>query len=81
MCYLLFVTLCLSDNLVSLGLNDVQVFVFFFCLFKVTPAAYGGSQAGGLSGAAAAGLHHSHSSKGSEPRLQPTPQLKAKLDP
>ena len=32
-------------------------------------------------GAAATGLHHSHSNAGSEPRLQPTPQLAATLDP
>ena len=36
---------------------------------------------GGLIGAVAAGLHHSHSSVGSNPRLQPTPQLTAMLDP
>ena len=30
-----------------------------FCLFRTTPAAYGGSQARGVIGAAAAGLHHS----------------------
>ena len=32
-------------------------------------------------GAAAAGLHHSHSKAGSEPHLQPTPQLTAIQDP
>ena len=31
-------------------------------------------------GAIAAGLHHSHSSVGSKPCLQPTPQLTATLD-
>ena len=43
------------------------------------PAAYGGSQARGWIGAAAAGLHHSysHSHMGSEPHLRPTPQLTA----
>ena len=61
-----------------------------FCLFVVVvvvvvaiswaaPAAYGGSQARGLIGAVAAGLHHSNA--GSEPRLQPTPQLTATPDP
>ena len=58
----------------------------FFCLlsfvfFRAEPAAYGGSQAGGQIGATAAGLHHSHSNAGSEPRLRPTPQLTAALDP
>ena len=43
-------------------------FLFFFGLFRATPAAYGGSQARGLIGAAAASLHHSYS-------CQPTPQL------
>ena len=57
---------------------------FFFCLFvfsRATPTAYGGSQARGLIGAVAAGLHQSHSNAGSKLRLQPTPQLTAKLDP
>ena len=42
---------------------------------------YGGSQARGPTGATAADLHHSHSNVGSEPRLQPTPQLMAMPDP
>ena len=36
---------------------------------------------GGLIGAAAASLSQSHSNAGYEPRLQPTPQLTAMLDP
>ena len=56
-------------------------FFFFFCIFRAAPAAYGGSQARGLIGAVAAGLHHSHSNMGSEPHLQPTPQLTATPDP
>ena len=39
---------------------------FFFCLFRVAPAAYGGSQARGQIGAVAAGRCHSHSNAGSE---------------
>ena len=39
--------------------------------------AYGSFQARGLIGAAAAGLHHSHSNMGSEPHLRLTPQLTA----
>ena len=54
--------------------------VFVFCLFRAVPA-YGGSQARGRIGAVATGLHHSHSNKGSEPSLQPTPQLMAMPDP
>ena len=49
----------------------------YFCLFLVfsraAPAAYGGSQAGGLIGAVASGLGHSHCNMRCEPR--PTPQL------
>ena len=51
--------------------KDFKVFfLFVFCfLFRVTPVAYGSSQAGGQIGAMAAGLHHSHSSSGSKPHL------------
>ena len=55
---------------------EIIFFFFFFCLFTIfwfTPAAYGGSQARGLIGAAAASLCQSHSYVGSEPRLRPTP--------
>ena len=43
--------------------------------------AYGSSQAKGRIGAVAASLHHSPSNAGLEPRLRPTPQLAATLDP
>ena len=49
----------------------------FVCLFR----ASGGSQARGLIGAVAAGLHHSHSNARSKPHLQPTPKLTATPDP
>ena len=52
-----------------------------FCLFRAAPVAHGGSQAKGRIGAAAAGLHHSHSNMGSEMSLRPTPQLTATPDP
>ena len=58
----------------------IYLFLSSFCLFAFSgaiPTACGGSQARGLIGAVAAGLLQSHSSVGSEPRLQPTPQLKA----
>ena len=42
----------------------------FFLHFRAAPAAYGGSQARGRIGAAAAGLYHSHYNMGSEPHLQ-----------
>ena len=68
------------------------IFIYFiflsFCFVVVVvaiswaaPAAYGGSQARGLIGAVAASLCQSHSNAGSEPRLQPTPQLTATPDP
>ena len=44
------------------------IYFFLFCLlsfFRAEPAAYGGSQARGLIGAVAAGLHKSHSNTGS----------------
>ena len=46
--------------------------IFFFCLFRATPMAYGSSQARRQIGAVAAGLQHRHSNAGSEPRLRPT---------
>ena len=42
---------------------------------------YVSSQARGRIGDTAAGLHHRHSNAGSEPRLQPAPQLMATPDP
>ena len=55
---------------------------FFFSTFpRATPVAYGGSQARGRIGAVATDLRQSHSDVGSEPRLQPTPQLRAMQDP
>ena len=55
-------------------------FAFLFCLFRAVPEGYGGSQARRPLRAVAAGLHQSHSNAGSEPRLQPTPQLTATPD-
>ena len=54
---------------------------FFFRLFRAAPMDYRGSQARGPIGAAAAGLPHSHSNTGSEPRLRPAPQLTTTPDP
>ena len=54
---------------------------FVFCLFRAAPVAHGGSQARGLIGALAAGLCQGHSNARSKPRLRPTPQLTATLDP
>ena len=55
--------------------------IFVFCLFRATPAAYGGSQAKGRIGAIAASLCHRYSNARSKPHLLPTPQLTAMLDP
>ena len=58
-------------------------FFFFFCLLvfsRAAPEAYGGSQARGIIGALATSLRQSHSNAGSDPRLQPTPQLTATPD-
>ena len=45
---------------------------FFFCHFKATPVAHGGSQARGGIEAEAANLRHNNAE--SELRLPPTPQ-------
>ena len=65
------------------NLNEIEnSFFFSLCLFRATPAAYGGSQARGPIRAVATGPSHSHSNAGSKLRLQPTtPQLMAMLDP
>ena len=55
--------------------------LFVFCLLRAPPVTFRGSQARGRLGAAAAGLHCSHSNSGSELHLGPTPQLTATLDP
>jgi len=65
----------------TIGFN---FFFFFFCLFAISwaaPAAYEGSQTRGPIGPVATGLRQSHSNTGSEPCLQPTPQLTATPDP
>ena len=59
--------------------RKLLLFLFLFC--RAALVACGGSQARGLIRAAAAGLHHSHSNAGSEPHLQPRPQLMATPDP
>jgi len=75
----------LTHAMTWVNLED-DIFFFFFVFFafsRAAPVAYRGSQATGLIGDVAAGLHHSHSNSnvGSEPHLRPTPQLTATLDP
>ena len=60
------------------------IIIIIFCLFafsRATPAAYGGCQARGLIGTVVTSLSQSHSNVGSEPLLQPTPQLTVAPDP
>ena len=73
-----------------IGLKDIKLlcqvaikflFSLFFFLSTAAPTTYGGSQARGQIGAAAAGLHHSYSQARSETLLEPTLQLAAKPDP
>ena len=69
-------------------LGRMVILYFFFVVVVVVvvaiswaaPAAYGRSQATGRIGAVATGLRQSHSNAGSEPSLQPTPQLTATPD-
>ena len=64
-----------------LSIWRVFVCLFVFAFPRAALTAYGGSQARGLIGAVATILCQSHSDTGSEPRLQPTPQLMATPDP
>ena len=71
------------SHLISEETLQVRIIVIslFFLSFVFAPEAYGGTQAGSQIRAVAAGLHHSHSNVGSEPRLQPIPQFTATPDP
>ena len=73
--------LCLNNRALQVYSTSVHALSSCFLLFTAAPMAYGGSQAGGRIGAIATSLHHNHSKAGSEPRLQPTPQLTAMPDP
>ena len=59
------------------SLTLLSLLLLLFACFLGPHMAYGGSQASGQSGTAAAGLHHSHRYSGSKPCLHPTPQLMA----
>ena len=65
----------MSPRLPTIPLFFVVVVVV--AISRAASVAYGGSQARSLIGAVATGLCQSHSNTGSEPRLQPTPQLTA----
>ena len=53
------------------------LFIYLFLLFRVAPAAQGGSQVRGRIGVTAAGLRHSHSNARSKLHLRPTPHSNA----
>ena len=59
---------------------NFYLYIYFFIAFRAIPVAFGSSQAMGRI-RAVAGLRHSHSNAGSEPRLQPTRQLTVMPDP
>ena len=48
---------------------SIYIYIYFFLSFRAAPIAYGSFQARGPIGAAAAGIHHGHSSGGSELHL------------
>ena len=75
--YLIMLLCALDHNLFIL------VFFIFYFLSFLGPHVRRTEvpRLGGLIGAIAAGLCQSHSNLGSEPHLQPTPQLTAMLDP
>ena len=74
-----FRVLCSTHLYVSFGTNGTFI-LFYFFLFRATPAVYGSSWARSEIRAAAAGLCHSHSNVGSKPHMWPTPQLTAMQD-
>ena len=72
-----------SDNLLR-HQGTSNYFFFFSVLYgkaDFSDLTYGSSQARGQTGAAAAGLHHSHNKIASEPHLLPISQFSATLDP
>ena len=69
------------SHLLYTTLLHAGYFFFFFGLFRAACMAYGSFQARDQIGAAATSLRQSHSNMGSEPHLQPTPQLMARQDP
>ena len=89
-CHLMTVELNLKMIKSSLELNILKLIQFYitfllllFCFFafsRAAPEAYVGSQPRGLIRAVAIGLCQSHSNAGSEPCLQPIPQLTATPD-
>ena len=56
------------DDVPIVHLKKFFLIYFIFCLFRAILTTYGGSQAKGWIGAAAANLHHSHSNARFEPQ-------------
>ena len=79
-CHPLFLSVLFYPTFFLVSLLNFFFFLVFFAMSWAAPVAYGGSWARGQIGAVATGLHQSHSNAGSEPRLQPTPQLMATPD-
>ena len=68
------------------GLKDLtpEVFIYsviYLFIFRATPTAYGSSQPRGPIGAVAAWPISQTQQHATEPRVQPTPQLTATMDP
>ena len=73
---------CSMKQVSKVKTNVIYMYFFFLFLpFRAAYKAYRSLQAGGLIRAATASLCHSHSNARAEPRLWPTPQLTATLDP
>ena len=68
--FLRFLFFSIMVDLQSSVKDDFFFFLVFF-LYRVAPAAYGGSQARGRIRTVATGLHHSHSNARSWPHLRP----------
>uniref|UniRef100_A0A8D2BUH0 Ribosome maturation protein SDO1/SBDS N-terminal domain-containing protein n=1 Tax=Sus scrofa TaxID=9823 RepID=A0A8D2BUH0_PIG len=58
-----------------------NIYLFIYLFIRAARMAFESSQTRGQIGAAAAGLHPSHSNTRSNPSLRPTPQLTAMPDP
>jgi len=72
-CFFLFVSSFLFILSCLYKLNIIYLFIhLFFCLFRATPTAPGGSQARAQIRVVAASLHHSHSNTGTELYQQAT---------
>ena len=72
---------CIPETNTTVWVSSTPITFFLFFLLRAALLAYGRSQARGWIRATSVSLRHSHSNAESEPRLRPTPQLTATLDP